>query len=58
MNYQHGFVRTPGTVTVTVSGDVKLSTGIQRVFDWIASGLGSIKLLKHVVQKALLLWDM
>ena len=22
-NYQHGFVRTPGTVTVTVSGDVK-----------------------------------
>ena len=58
MNYQHGFVRTPGTVTVTVSGDVKLSTCIQRVFDWIASGLGSIKLLKHGVQKALLLWDM
>ena len=26
-------------------------------FDWIASGLGSIQLLKHGLQKALLLWD-
>ena len=29
-----------------------------RLFDWIASGIGSIQLLKHGVQKVVLLWDM
>ena len=31
---------------------------LHRVCEWIASGLGSIKLLKHGLQKAMLLWNM
>ena len=34
------------------------TSALRRVFDWIASVLGAIKVLKHGVQKAMLLWDM